>query len=158
MSRTAAVKLVGFFILHGAGPAGSTEKIIPVTSEQVKRSVAPVIGLVPTSPVTAEAGTSVIPDFVRIAKSPAVLRFTGAGPGPAANALVQATSRNAVDHIMRLVIVLTLFLSVLIQNSYKILSCIFTIEPGADPVSPPQPDSFVGRRLKDLSVFVLQGS
>ena len=53
------------------------------------------MGLVPTSPVTAEVGTSVIPDFVRIAKSPADLRFTGAGPGPAANAL-PAIARSAV--------------------------------------------------------------
>src|SRR5450755_3713530 len=119
MSRTAAVNLVGFFMLHGAGPAASTETTIPVTSVQVKRSAAPVIGLVPTSPVTAEVGTSVIPDFVRITKSPADLRFTGAGPGPAANALPHAASRNAVDHIRRFVIVLTVILFVSIQNSYE---------------------------------------
>ena len=59
------------------------------------RSAAPVIGLVPTSPVTAEVGTSVMPDFVRITKSPADRRFTGAGPGPAANAL-PATARSAI--------------------------------------------------------------
>jgi hypothetical protein len=106
--------------------------------------------------VTAEVGTSVIPDFVRITKSPADLRFTGAGPGPAANALPHATSRNAVDHIGRFVIALTLFLVVSIQNSYEVLSCVFTIERGANPVSPRQADSLVGRRLKDLSVFVLQ--
>jgi hypothetical protein len=56
------------------------------------------MGLVPTSPVTAEVGTSVIPDFVRITKSPADLRFTGAGPGPAANAL-PATARSAIPAI-----------------------------------------------------------
>jgi hypothetical protein len=39
----------------------------------------------------------------------------------------------------------------------KILSCVFTVDPDADHVSPPQADSSVGRRLKDLSVFVLQG-
>src|ERR1035437_2386398 len=87
MSKTAAVNRVGFFILHGNGPAAFTETTIPVTYVQVKRSAAPVIGLVPTSPVTAEVGTSVIPAFVRTTKSPADLRFTGAGPGPAANAL-----------------------------------------------------------------------
>src|ERR1700688_2268519 len=125
MSSTAAVNLLGFFILHGAGPAAFTETTIPVTSVQVRRSAAPVIGLVPTSPVTAEVGTSVIPDFVRITKSPADLRFTGAGPGPAANALPHATSRNAVDHIMRLVISSHTSSLVLIQNSYKILSCVF---------------------------------
>jgi hypothetical protein len=132
--------------------------MIPFTSVQVKRSAAPVIGLVPTSPVTAEVGTSVIPDFVRITKSPADLRFTGAGPGPAANALPQTTSRNAVDNIRRLVIVLTLFLFVSIQNSYEIPSCIFTIDPDNDHVCPPEADSLVGRGLKDLSVFVLQGN
>src|ERR1017187_8324732 len=131
--------------------------MIPFTSVQVKRSAAPVIGLVPTSPVTAEVGTSVIPDSVRITKSPADLRFTGAGPGPAANALPQTTSRNAVDNIRRLVI-LTLFLFVSIQNSYAIPSCIFTIDPDDDHVCPPEADSLVGRGLKDLSVFVLQGN
>src|SRR5664279_1417913 len=95
MSRTAAVNLVGFFILHGSGPAAVTEKTNPVTSVQVRRSAAPVMGLVPTFPVTAEVGTSVIPDFVRITKSPADRRFTGAGPGPAANAL-PAMARSAI--------------------------------------------------------------
>jgi hypothetical protein len=37
----------------------------------------------------------VMPDFVRITKSPADRRFTGAGPGPAANAL-PATARSAI--------------------------------------------------------------
>src|SRR5450755_2802301 len=136
MSRTAAVNLVGFFMLHGAGPAASTETTIPVTSVQVKRSAAPVIGLVPTSAVTAEVGTSVIPDFVRITKSPADLRLTGAGPGPAANALPHATTRNAVDHISRFVIGLTLFLFSQFKTVTKILSCVFTIDPDADHVSP----------------------
>src|ERR1035438_5656701 len=95
MSRTAAVNLVGFLMLHGAGPAVVTDKTNPLTSVQVRRSAAPVIGLVPTSPVTAEVGTSVMPASVRITKSPAVRRFTGAGPGPAANAL-PATARSAI--------------------------------------------------------------
>src|ERR1035438_6971529 len=107
--------------------------MIPFTSVQVKRSAAPVMGLVPTSPVTAEVGTSVIPDFVRITKSPADLRFTGTGPGPAANALPHAASRNAVDHIRRFVIVLTVILFVSIQITVtKILSCVFTVDPDAD--------------------------
>ena len=92
-------------MLHGAGPAASTEKIIPVTCVQVKRSAAPVIGLVPTSPVTAEAGTSVIPDFVSITKLPADLRLTGAGPGPAANAL-PAIARSAIPAIYVFFIIL----------------------------------------------------
>lgn len=82
-------------MLHGAGPAVVTDKTNPLTSVQVRRSAAPVIGLVPTSPVTAEVGTSVMPASVRITKSPAVRRFTGAGPGPAANAL-PATARRAI--------------------------------------------------------------
>src|ERR1700676_5324589 len=95
MSLIAVVSLEGNFWLHGAGPAASTEKTIPVTSLQLKRSAAPVIGLVPTSPLTAEVGTSVIPDSVRITNSPADLRFTGAGPGPAANAL-PASARSVI--------------------------------------------------------------
>src|SRR5580658_5083226 len=93
MSRTAAVNLVGSLILHGSGPAAFTEKTLPSTSVQVKRSAAPVIGLVPTSPVTAEVGTLVIPDLVRITKSPADLRSTGFGPGPAAKALPANATR-----------------------------------------------------------------
>jgi hypothetical protein len=100
--------------------------------------------------VTAEVGTSVIPDFVRITKSPADLRFTGAGPGPAANAVPHAASKNAVDHIRRLVIVLTLFLFSQFKTVMKILSCVLTVDPDAHPVSPPQADSSVGSRLKDL--------
>jgi hypothetical protein len=38
---------------------------------------APVIGLDPTLPVIVDLGTSVIPDFDRITKSPATPRFTG---------------------------------------------------------------------------------
>ena len=106
------VNLEGFFMLHGAGPAASTEKIIPVTCVQVKRSAAPVIGLVPTSPVTAEAGTSVIPDFVRITKSPADLRLTGAGPGPAANAL-PANAKSAIPAIYLFFIMLNRVVAIL---------------------------------------------
>jgi len=39
---------------------------------------APVMGLAPTFPVILDEGTSVIPDFVRIAKELALPRFTGA--------------------------------------------------------------------------------
>jgi hypothetical protein len=87
MSRTATVRFEGVATLHGLGPAASSEYTFPVTSVQVKRSAAPVIGLVPIFPVTAEVGTSVIPVFVRITKLPADCRSTGAGPGAAANAL-----------------------------------------------------------------------
>src|SRR5450631_3630613 len=93
MSRTAPVNLVGSLTLHGSGPAASTETTIPVTSVQVNKSAAPVIGLVPTSPVIAEVGTSVTPDLVRMTKSPADRRTTGAGPGPAANALTASAKR-----------------------------------------------------------------
>jgi len=64
----------------------------PVTCLQVKRSAAPVIGLVPTSPTIDEVGTFVIPAFERITKPPADLRSTGAGPGPSANALPASVS------------------------------------------------------------------
>src|SRR5450756_1228880 len=93
MSRTAPVNLVGSLTLHGSGPAASAEITIPVTSVQVNRSAAPVIGLVPSSPVIAEVGTSVIPALVRMTKSPADLRTTGAGPSPAANALPASAKR-----------------------------------------------------------------
>jgi hypothetical protein len=51
--------------------------MFPVTSTQVKRLAAPVIGLVPTPPVMADPGTFVIPVFDRITKLPAVPRLTG---------------------------------------------------------------------------------
>jgi hypothetical protein len=76
----------------------------PDTSPHVRRRAAPVMGLVPTFPVTADSYTSVIPVLARITKVPAVPRFTGGGP--LALALPHATSSNAVDHIKRLVIVL----------------------------------------------------
>jgi hypothetical protein len=44
----------------------------------------PLIGLAPTSPVITEAGTSVTPVFVRMAKPAAVPSATGAGPPAAA--------------------------------------------------------------------------
>jgi hypothetical protein len=53
-----------------------------------------VIGLVPTSPVIAEAGTFVIPVFDKITKWPAVPRNRGVGPGEAANPL-PANAKNA---------------------------------------------------------------
>src|SRR5664280_146171 len=49
----------------------------PVTSGHVRRRAAPVMGLVPTSPTTAEACTSVMPYSDRIVKLPADPRFTG---------------------------------------------------------------------------------
>jgi hypothetical protein len=61
------------------------------------------MGLVPTSPVTADAYTSVIPVLVRIAKVPALPRFTG---GELANPLPHTTSSVAIDPIIRLIIVL----------------------------------------------------
>ena len=55
-----------------------TEYIVPTTSAQVTRIAAPVIGLDPISPVIADLGTSVIPDFDKITKLPATRRFTTA--------------------------------------------------------------------------------
>src|SRR4029077_19380908 len=79
ISPTAVVSRAGSTTLHG-GPVASTVYIIPVTSAQVKPVIdAPVIGLVPMFPVIADAGTSVIPDSDRIAKPPAVPRFTADG-------------------------------------------------------------------------------
>ena len=58
------------------------------------------MGLVPTFPVIAEVGTSVIPVFVRIAKLPAVPKFTGIGPGACACALpASAESEKATPTI-----------------------------------------------------------
>jgi hypothetical protein len=90
MSLTALVSNVASVTLHGRGPAASTEYIVPTTSVQANPIAAPVIGLDPTFPTIADAGTSVIPDFDRITKLPADLRltaasFAGAGlPLPAA--------------------------------------------------------------------------
>src|SRR3970040_2716365 len=75
MSPTAVVKRVASVILQ-AGPAASTENIVPGTSSHFKRIAAPVIGLAPTSPVTADLYTSVTPVFKSIAKLPATPRFT----------------------------------------------------------------------------------
>jgi hypothetical protein len=86
MSSTATVRLEGVTWLHGLGPVASSEYTLPVTSVQVTKSAAPVIGLVPIFPTIAEVGTSVIPVFVKITKLPADRRSTGAGPGAAANA------------------------------------------------------------------------
>jgi len=51
-----------------------------VTSGHEIKIAAPVIGLEPTFPVTAEAGTSVIPVSDRIANDEAAPRNTGVGP------------------------------------------------------------------------------
>jgi hypothetical protein len=54
--------------------------IVPVTSGHVIPVIAaPVIGLVPISPVIIEAGSLVIPDFDRITKLPATPRSTAPG-------------------------------------------------------------------------------
>jgi hypothetical protein len=64
------------------------------------------MGLTPTFPLTADPGTSVIPLLLRIAKVPALPRFTGSGPGLAALTLPHTTSSDAIDPIRRVVIVL----------------------------------------------------
>src|ERR1700733_5242327 len=76
MSLIAVVNFAGFMRLHGDGPSASTDKTLPVTSEQLKWSAAPVVGLTPIFPVTAEVGTSVIPVSDRMTNSPAVPRTT----------------------------------------------------------------------------------
>ena len=50
--------------------------MVPVTSVQLTRIAAPVIGLDPISPGTDDLKTSVIPALDRIANSPATPRFT----------------------------------------------------------------------------------
>jgi len=50
---------------------------LPVTSVQVTCIAAPVMGLVPISPLIVDLYTSVIPDLDKIAKLPATPRFTG---------------------------------------------------------------------------------
>src|SRR5450631_2383968 len=82
MLLTAVVNKVPLVTLH-AGPVASTEYINPVTSGHVTPIDAPVIGLVPIFPVMTDAGTSVIPVFVNIAKLPAVPSGTGGGPAVA---------------------------------------------------------------------------
>src|SRR5450631_3216816 len=52
--------------------------MVPVTSAHVRPVIAaPLMGLVPTSPVTFELGTSLTPDFDRMAKEPAAPTLTG---------------------------------------------------------------------------------
>ena len=79
---TAVVRPVASVTRHGSGPDALTEKIVPVTSAQVTPMEAPEMGLDPTSPVMTELGTSVMPDFDRIANEPAAPRFTGAWADP----------------------------------------------------------------------------
>src|ERR1019366_8611123 len=56
----------------------SRSKWVPVTSAHVRPVIAaPVMGLVPTSPVIFELGTSLTPDFDRTAKEPAAPTLTG---------------------------------------------------------------------------------
>ena len=71
----AEVNMVALVILH-AGPAASTEYTFPVTSPHFITIAAPVIGLVPILPVTEDLYTLVIPVLERIAKLPALIRFT----------------------------------------------------------------------------------
>src|SRR4051794_33902257 len=54
--------------------------MLPVTSGQLRPLKAPEMGLVPTSPVMMEAGTSVMPDLESRANPAAEPRSTGAGP------------------------------------------------------------------------------
>lgn len=62
-----AVVSVASTALHGAGPVASTVCIFPVTSTQANPVIdAPVIGLVPISPVIADVETLVTPALVRI--------------------------------------------------------------------------------------------
>jgi hypothetical protein len=79
MSDTAAVSLTGSVTIH-AGPAASTEYIMPVISPQVNTIDAPVFGLVPIFPVIADGGTLVIPVFERITKFAAEPRSTAPDP------------------------------------------------------------------------------
>jgi hypothetical protein len=51
--------------------------MFPETSAQVRPIAAPVMGLAPTFPVIFEEGTSVMPDFDKMANAPAVPRLTG---------------------------------------------------------------------------------
>jgi len=51
------------------------------------------IGLTPRSPVMAEVGTFVIPDFVRMTKWAAAPRFTGAGDAARAGCPVHTRAR-----------------------------------------------------------------
>jgi len=71
----ASVKYEASVVKH-PGPPASTSYIVPFTSEHDNNRAAPVIGLVPTSPVIAEVGTSVIPLSERRAKFAATPRFT----------------------------------------------------------------------------------
>jgi hypothetical protein len=80
-----------------AGPAASTVNIVSVTSAQSNPVIAaPVIGLVPIFPVIAEVGTSVIPDFDRVAKLPADPSSTGACPAIPGEALESNASSAAI--------------------------------------------------------------
>ena len=106
MSLTAVVSLDGSITWHGAvGPAALTEYTVPVTSGHVTRIAAPEIGLAPTFPVIADVGTSVIPDFVRIAKFPAVPRSTGDGPFGAAAGTVMVAEPDLVPDVAVIVAV-----------------------------------------------------
>ena len=135
MSDTAAASKTGFVTLH-AGPVASTEYIVPFTSAQVSPVMAaPVIGLVPRSPVITEGGTSTIAVFARIAKLPADPRSTGEGavkgapftPGITAavirqsNAIVKTKENIFPDLFIVLVIVLTLMVTIQ-SGSMDILS------------------------------------
>src|SRR5688572_3686890 len=92
----AAVRPTELFTVQGSGPVLSTSLIAPVTCAQVRPMPAPVAGLKPTLPVTADAGTLVIADSARITKPPAAPRWTDAGPRPAPPAPVRAPAAEGV--------------------------------------------------------------
>jgi hypothetical protein len=51
ISLTEVVSKLAFVILHGSGPAASTDYIVPTTSVQATRIAIPEIGLLPILPV-----------------------------------------------------------------------------------------------------------
>ncbi|HEY0256132.1 MAG TPA: hypothetical protein VGC39_01720 [Candidatus Methylacidiphilales bacterium] len=68
--------------------------IRPVTSEQLNRFAAPVMGLVPTFPFTAEPGTSVMPDSDKITYRAACRRTTVDGPAAKADGAENVAASN----------------------------------------------------------------
>jgi hypothetical protein len=73
----AAMLSLSVSITLQAGPVASIVYIVPFTSPHVNPVIdAPVRVLIPTFPVITDGGISVIADFARITKFPAVPRFT----------------------------------------------------------------------------------
>src|SRR5450755_1346845 len=62
--------------------------MVPDTSPHVRRMDAPVVGLVPTSPMMVDVATSVTPVLLTIANVPADPSCTGTGPCAAARLAV----------------------------------------------------------------------